>query len=367
MYHGSFGKIELSCYANILTKVKVAITSPDPEYNQDARTYFIRHMRILEACIKEWPMIEIETQIYGLRAAFSADLNKPFDLKPSFPYSALSDYSRSSEGRRSSEPTHQFQQQSHQDQSIFQTMPPGSYFPTPPVSAGANSKSYDQFYIDYNLDQTKRQYHAMPPTSHPHTVLIEAEQWNPTPIIHQFNTAFAMPQSALAPPPHSNYGSSSPGSVSHHSYQPQMQNQQYAPSPSSNSGYSSNMYTPSPGPQFPPTQQTSYSPHIQDIHLTQVPPMMNHYPQQQLNESFLDSQMNQSNILNPMHQSQIHGPGTQSYRAGSEPSVLEAPIFVTPKQWQQSVAKVFDPNGLKRKWNYEHQPVSRHQGYGNGS
>jgi hypothetical protein len=43
-------------------------------------------MRILEKCSGLWPMPEMQQQIDALREAFSADMRKPFILKPSFPY-----------------------------------------------------------------------------------------------------------------------------------------------------------------------------------------------------------------------------------------------------------------------------------------
>ena len=43
-------------------------------------------MRILENCTSEWPLQEMQIQIQSLRQAFSADINKPFELKPSFPF-----------------------------------------------------------------------------------------------------------------------------------------------------------------------------------------------------------------------------------------------------------------------------------------
>nr|ADX42722.1 lipase regulator 1 [Fusarium graminearum]ADX77910.1 lipase regulator 1 [Fusarium graminearum] len=64
----------------------VAIVSPDPEFNSDAREYFTRHMRVLEKVMESWSMPELEKQINALREAFSADVRKPFVLKPSFPY-----------------------------------------------------------------------------------------------------------------------------------------------------------------------------------------------------------------------------------------------------------------------------------------
>lgn len=53
--------------------------------------FFTRHMRILERCVTSWPMPELKAQIDALREAFSADINRPFELKPSFPYGSPSD------------------------------------------------------------------------------------------------------------------------------------------------------------------------------------------------------------------------------------------------------------------------------------
>jgi len=66
----------------------VALTSPDPELNTDAREFFTRHMRLLETVMAAWPMPEMQRQVDAIREAFSADVRKPFMLKPSFPYSS---------------------------------------------------------------------------------------------------------------------------------------------------------------------------------------------------------------------------------------------------------------------------------------
>ena len=62
------------------------MTSPDPDLNSQARDYFTRHMRILEKCMSAWPMPDMQKQIDSVREAFSADIRKPFVLKPTFPY-----------------------------------------------------------------------------------------------------------------------------------------------------------------------------------------------------------------------------------------------------------------------------------------
>lgn len=43
-------------------------------------------MRILEQCVSSRAMPEMKAQIDALREAFSADISKPFELKPNFPY-----------------------------------------------------------------------------------------------------------------------------------------------------------------------------------------------------------------------------------------------------------------------------------------
>ena len=72
------------------------MTSPDPQLNTDAREYFTRHMRILEKCMGAWPMADMQRQVESIRLAFSADVRKPFVLKPSFPYGSPSSSAHSS-------------------------------------------------------------------------------------------------------------------------------------------------------------------------------------------------------------------------------------------------------------------------------
>lgn len=336
-----------------LTCSQIAITRPDSTLHQEAKSFFVRHMRILERCIAEWPMSEVEAQIDGLRSAFSADLNKPFDLKPSFPYGSPSERSRSPEARRLSEQQTAIKtEQQYYQQSLQQ----GSFFPTPPISAGPvpNSQA-SQMFNEYEADQAARQYHQLPPTSNPTNNMTPTEQWNPTPIIDQFATAFAIPQSALAPPSASSYGSSPPVTLPQQNFHAQMHNQQFIPSPTSAGGYSSHHYTPSPTSQSMTNTQPFPSPHSHN--LTQVRTTPGHYaPQQDINSYF------DPNFVQPPNSN--HVPVTQSYRSTSvggnfqaiaEGTGINSPVYVTPKEWQRSVASVYDPNGLKRKWGHEQQ------------
>lgn len=119
------------------------MTSPDADLNSDARDYFTRHMRILETCMSAWPMADMQKQIDSLREAFSADVRKPFVLKPSFPYGSphsashstppRSNASFSSGGGRAGSLEHQLDPVvvAHQPQLGYVTQPI-----SPPISAG---------------------------------------------------------------------------------------------------------------------------------------------------------------------------------------------------------------------------------------
>lgn len=187
----------------------------------------------------------------------------------------------------------------------------------------------------------------MPPTSHPQNVIRPTEPWNPTPIIDQFNTAFAIPQSALAPPSNSGYGSSPTLSVSQQGLQSQIGSQQYVPSPPSQ-GYTSNPYTPPHSSQQLPAAQQPYMQHAGQLdtsHHSQPPP---HYF-----DSNVPSQ-------EPVRVSAPQSYGATPYSGAIDTATMSSQNFVTPKQWQQSVASVFDPGGLKRKWDYDQMTSHQH-------
>lgn len=347
----------------ILTPRQIAITNPDSNLHLEAKNFFIRHMRVLERCIAQWPMPEVEAQINGLRSAFSADVNRPFDLKPSFPYDSPSESSRSPETRRHSEqqvtikPEQQYYQQSLQN---------GSLFPTPPISATVVTDTQaNQMFHEYERDQMARQYHQIPPTSNPTNSMTPAEQWNPTPIIDQFATAFAIPQSALAPPSVSSYGSSPPVTLPQQNYHTQMPNQQYVPSPTSAGGYSAHHYTPSPTSQSMTNVPTFPSPHAHNLTQPQSRTTPGAYPPHHNTNSYFDptySQLPASNHI-PAEQAYRNTSVGGNYEAPAANAGINGPVYVTPKEWQQSVASVYDPNGLKRKWDHDQQLGVQQQGH----
>ncbi|KAJ5166536.1 uncharacterized protein N7482_005317 [Penicillium canariense] len=247
----------------------VAITSPDTEFNSDAREYFTRHMRILERCSAAWPMPEIQAQIDSLRLAFSADTHRPFELKPSFPYGSPSEPYQPSPPMDAHYHPHLSQMSSNVQSRVgFNAHPI-----TPPISVGAESDTKSDTSSQL---QSLGMVPHQPPTTHPlDTPLVDESSWDPTRIIHQWDMAFSV----------------NPSTVSTNS----------PPMPMSN-----------------PAQPISN--------------MVNHqYPMQYESPS------------------KVAVPQTQSV---SPPQFQTAPVVFSARDWQQSVASVYDPQGLKRRWNY---------------
>ncbi|KXJ91501.1 hypothetical protein Micbo1qcDRAFT_119079 [Microdochium bolleyi] len=183
----------------------VALTSPDPELNGDAREYFTRHMRILERTMEGWPLPEMLKQIDSVRQAFSADIRKPFVLKPSFPYGSPHPSSHSSPPRtdafkppmlRTNSVEHSIGTQGTQQSQV-------SYaYPITPISTGS---------VDNNSDSPSLQSLGMMATSQgAHATQLHmtdaSTAWNPSRIFDQWNTTFGTP---LPPPPSESIGENS--------------------------------------------------------------------------------------------------------------------------------------------------------------
>ncbi|TGO59354.1 hypothetical protein BCON_0045g00150 [Botryotinia convoluta] len=174
----------------------VAITSPDPDLNSDAREYFTRHMRILEKCTSSWPMPDMQQQIESLRQAFSADTRKPFVLKPSFPYGSpaapphtspargnVQQYRQGSTSLESQNLGHQNAQQ----QQVSYTSHPIS----PPISAGGVDTKSDSPAVQSLVMMATGQRPPVPITSG--LQMADNSSWNPSRIFDQWNSTFGTP------------------------------------------------------------------------------------------------------------------------------------------------------------------------------
>ncbi|KYK57604.1 putative Cutinase transcription factor 1 alpha [Drechmeria coniospora] len=173
----------------------VAIVSPDPDFNTDAREYFTRHMRILEKAMEAWPMPELQRQVDAVREAFSADVSRPFVLKPSFPYGSPRSSSHSSpprgkHGYRSMDRTGSMDQ--HLGAAHAPTMSYSGH-PMSPVSADPGDSKSDSPII-----QSLAMMPEGPASDISNGLVMESSQpsWNPARIFEQWNTSFGAPTHA---------------------------------------------------------------------------------------------------------------------------------------------------------------------------
>ncbi|KAK4251785.1 hypothetical protein C7999DRAFT_10411 [Corynascus novoguineensis] len=167
----------------------VAITSPDPDLNSQARDYFTRHMRILEKCMSAWPMPDMQKQIDSVREAFSADIRKPFVLKPTFPYGSPHS------ATHPSPPGRPLDSQMQQHSQVSYTS-----HPLTPVSVGPPDTKGDSPSVQSLT--TMASVHGSQASGAPQTLpLSEAPAWNPSRIFDQWNTSFGAPQIPQPSPP----------------------------------------------------------------------------------------------------------------------------------------------------------------------
>jgi hypothetical protein len=141
-------------------------------------------MRILEKCTNSWPMPDMQQKIESLRLAFSADIRKPFVLKPSFPYGSPvantspqqphGQHYRQSISHSTSVDQQNLEHQNAQQRSVSYTSHPIS----PPISAGG---------VDTKSDSPAVQSLVMMATGQRASVSIPSgvsmadhSSWNPT-------------------------------------------------------------------------------------------------------------------------------------------------------------------------------------------
>ncbi|KAJ4985998.1 hypothetical protein SVAN01_08476 [Stagonosporopsis vannaccii] len=188
----------------------VAITCPDPDINRDARDFFVRHMRVLEACAPSWPMPEMQAQVNSLRQAFTADITKPFELKATFPFGSPQVAPQSSPlsnqgAYRPRHPSHPSPLE-QPGQINYHAHPI-----TPPISASDLGSKTDSPVAQSLVMMASGQ---RAPQTNAGMQMQENVQWNPQRIFDQWNVAFGTPPPTASsssspplrpPPPGTNY------------------------------------------------------------------------------------------------------------------------------------------------------------------
>lgn len=165
------------------------MTSPDPDLNVDARDFFERQMQLVEKVMAAWPMPEVQKQIDAVREAFSADVRKPFVLKPTFPYgsptSSAATPPRSSPGFRTMPnpvapmPTRGDSANLQAPHLAFTSQPL-----TPPISAGPTDVKGTQPMMMFTSGQGNQ-----PTTMAQQMSMSEAPSWNPSRIFEYVSLA----------------------------------------------------------------------------------------------------------------------------------------------------------------------------------
>ena len=140
-------------------------------------------MRILEKCMDSWPAPEMQLQVNQLREAFSADINRPFELKRGFPFESPSP---SSGGLQPSPPLDmkiqhpmlsRHESLGHQSHIPYHTTPM-----TPPISSTGLSfeDSKEGAFMPGSMQtMASSQQQSMPMQT---TSMSIGQEWNPTPI-----------------------------------------------------------------------------------------------------------------------------------------------------------------------------------------
>ena len=140
-------------------------------------------MRILERCMESYPMPEMQNQVNQLREAFSADINRPFELKRGFPFESPSPRAC---GLQPSPPLDidlqhpmltRHESLGHQTQIPYQATPM-----TPPISSTGLSfeDPKDGLVTSSSMPMmTSSQQQPIPAQT---TSMSVSQEWNPTPI-----------------------------------------------------------------------------------------------------------------------------------------------------------------------------------------
>jgi hypothetical protein len=294
------------CYQQILMK-QVAITCPDPDIHSDAREFFVRHMRILETCGPHFPMPEMQQQVNSLRQAFSVDITKPFEMKPTFPFGSPQVAPQSSplsnHGSYRSRHPSQASPLEQPGQVNYHAHPI-----TPPISASDRDAKADSPVAQSLVMMASGQ---RAPSSAAGMQMQEPAQWNPQRIFEYVYSSFPATSSVLTK--HSQW------------------NVAFGTPPPSASSQSSPPLRPGPpGNNF-------------DMRAPQETPQSNYH---------LTSTSPQSNIM--------QGAPSQMPPSSGYPSTN--PSYVTPSMWQEVVASSFS-DGLKRRWDHGSTSMSDQQMY----
>ena len=246
--------------------------------------------------MSSWPMPEVQAQIDALREAFSADITRPFELKPSFPYG-----SPAASIQHSQPIDIKYGHQSISRHSSYDQGPQGRYNATPmtpPISAGHDDpKEGPMAAASLTMMAAGQRPHQQVPS----TMRSDQSAWNPTRLFE--------------------YGSHS-SKVEDSTNQSNSQwNTAFPAGPIA-----------APANPMPQPSPPLYTPPSLDSH--DLPPL---HDAMQQNQQY------------PIPASMAPPPQIQTVQSYTS----NGPSFVSPSMWQDTVASTYDPGGLKRRWDMD--------------
>ncbi|KAI6799502.1 hypothetical protein KC332_g8541 [Hortaea werneckii] len=251
-----------------------AITSPDPDLNSRARTFFTRHMRVLEHCTSS-AAVEMQAQINALREAFSTDTSKPFELKPSLGLRSPSMENQATPpGLRNNSASAQSQRAASWAQlpgnTSSKAISPSSEYPPQidqvvtqsmqtPSTMAYPTTTYQMAPNSFNTGSMPH-VTAAPQSAFPMEPVVNSEQppapvWDPSGIFQQWSTAFGgapAPQPVPQPQVGGPRMSHASASGMHSQYSPTSQQTMYGTQQVPNSGAAAIPETTPPIPTVTP-------------------------------------------------------------------------------------------------------------------
>ena len=267
-----------------------------------------------------WPGEDVQVQVQSLRQAFSADINKPFELKPSFPYG--SPVAARVQPTPPADP-------SYLDRSLKYEQPvhlPYNAQPmTPPISAGPTHEDSKEGSI-----ASAQLTMMMPEQRHGQQQILNPsaddsnQGWNPTRIFEYGNT-FTPVDSSM---------------------QKQIANRRRSQWHTAFGTPTSSISAATGGSMTSMTQQspTLYSPAVDTHGVPHMQESMRTPTQHPQPQSYaIQTQMTPVTQMAQLPRTQAHSPTFHS--TGSS--------YVSPGMWQDAVASTYDPTGLKRRWEME--------------
>ena len=270
-------------------------------------------MRVMERCISAWPMPDMQAQIHSLRQAFSADINKPFELKPSFPFgSPVSRLAPSPPADPLSEDRNLTPHQAPDQQQHFQHHQFHAAPMTPPLSnVPEESKDGGPLSARALAMMQGRQ-------GSPHGSQMGGDDgmaWNPTRLF-EYGLTFLPPEKRVAQEEIAN--------------QPSQWNTAFGTPTSA---------TVSASATSVPTQQQQQSPTTFSSTASTVSHDLGG-----VHDVLQTSQYALTSTVPPV--SPMHAPSPYSAAAATP----TANPFVSPSMWQDTVASTYVPQDLKRRW-----------------